>query len=56
MSNNAQETIHLSFNGESFMNPMQIDYFRKKLQNWRKQLLEECNQTINQMQDNRSVA
>jgi len=34
------------------MNPMQIDYFRKKLQNWRKQLLEECNQTINQMQDN----
>jgi DnaK suppressor protein len=52
MSNNAQETIHLSFNGESFMNPMQIDYFRKKLQNWRKQLLEECNQTINQMQDN----
>lgn len=52
MSNNVHEAIHLSFNGEPFMNPAQIDYFRKKLQDWREQLLEECNQTINQMQDN----
>ena len=52
MSNNVQEATHLSFNGEPFMNPAQIDYFRKKLQDWREQLLEECNQTINQMQDN----
>ncbi len=52
MTTNAQEAIYLSSHGEPFMNPTQIDYFRKKLQDWREQLLEECNQTINQMQDN----
>jgi DnaK suppressor protein len=52
MTTNAQQAVYMSSHEDSFMNPTQIDYFRKKLQNWREQLLEECNQTINQMQDN----
>ncbi|MBY0461931.1 MAG: RNA polymerase-binding protein DksA [Alphaproteobacteria bacterium] len=52
MTTNSQQAVYMSSNEDSFMNPTQIDYFRKKLQNWREQLLEECNQTINQMQDN----
>lgn len=52
MTNTHQENINLASDKEPFMNPSQIDYFRKKLQDWREQLLQECNQTINQMQDN----
>ena len=36
---------------EDFMNSSQIDYFRHKLLSWRKQLLEECNETIHHMQE-----
>ncbi|MBY0280746.1 MAG: RNA polymerase-binding protein DksA [Alphaproteobacteria bacterium] len=52
MTTNAQQTAYLSSHEDSFMNPTQIDYFRKKLKTWKEQLLEECNQTIHQMQDN----
>lgn len=36
---------------ESFMNPVQLEYFRKKLLNWRAQLLDECSDTIHHMKD-----
>ena len=32
---------------EEFMNPLQTEYFRKKLTDWREQLLNESNGTIN---------
>ncbi|MEL0089518.1 MAG: RNA polymerase-binding protein DksA, partial [Rhodospirillales bacterium] len=32
---------------EEFMNPLQTEYFRKKLTEWREQLLTESNGTIN---------
>jgi DnaK suppressor protein len=41
---------------EPFMNLKQINYFRKKLIDWRDQLLSECNDTINQMQDHQYEA
>ena len=31
---------------EEFMNPMQLEYFRQKLLNWRAELLSEANQTL----------
>ena len=31
---------------EEFMNPLQVEYFRQKLQRWRSELLDEANQTI----------
>ena len=31
---------------EEFMNPMQLEYFRQKLLNWRAELLTEANQTL----------
>jgi len=40
-----------SHSEEDFMSPSQIAYFRGKLISWREQLIEECSQTINQMQD-----
>ena len=36
---------------EPFMSPQQLAYFRKKLSSWRDQLLQECSESINQMQD-----
>ncbi|MCA8930312.1 MAG: RNA polymerase-binding protein DksA [Alphaproteobacteria bacterium] len=35
---------------EEFMNPLQVEYFRQKLQEWRDQLLEEAEQTLNSLQ------
>lgn len=35
---------------EPFMNPMQLEYFRRKLLSWRDQLLKESNETINHLQ------
>ena len=31
---------------EEFMNPLQLEYFRQKLLNWRAELLSEANQTL----------
>ena len=31
---------------ESFMNPMQQEYFRQKLLKWKNELIEESNQTL----------
>lgn len=36
---------------EKYMNPKQLEYFRKKLLDWRQSLLEESQQTIDQMRD-----
>ncbi len=36
---------------EPFMSENQIEFFRSKLLSWRSQLLSECNETINTMQD-----
>jgi DnaK suppressor protein len=52
MTNNSQETISLPHSGDTFMNSAKLEYFRKKLQDWKAQLLMECSETINQMQDN----
>jgi len=35
---------------EDFMNPMQLEYFRQKLMNWRSELLEESNGTLSSLQ------
>ena len=36
---------------ESFMNPMQQEYFRQKLLKWKNELVEESNQTLQNMQE-----
>ena len=36
---------------ESFMNPMQQEYFRQKLLKWKNELIEESNQTLQNMQE-----
>ncbi|MEP3245311.1 MAG: RNA polymerase-binding protein DksA [Sneathiella sp.] len=36
---------------EPFMNPRQQEYFRKKLQKWRAEILEDANQTIANLQE-----
>jgi len=41
---------------EPYMNPMQLEYFRQRLQAWRQELLEESQQTINHLrEDNQGV-
>lgn len=37
--------------GEEYMNDQQIDHFRKILQAWRNQLMEEVDRTVHHMQD-----
>ena len=36
---------------EAFMNPMQQEYFRQKLLKWKNELIEESNQTLQNMQE-----
>ena len=36
---------------EPFMNPMQQEYFRQKLLKWKGELIEESNQTLQNMQE-----
>jgi DnaK suppressor protein len=36
---------------ESFMNPMQLEYFRQKLLRWRVELLQESNGTLQHLQE-----
>ena len=36
---------------EEYMNPIQVEYFRQKLQNWREELLEESRETLNHLQE-----
>lgn len=40
---------------EDFMNPMQLEYFRQKLVEWRSELLAESNETLSSLQ-NESLA
>ena len=37
--------------GEEFMNPMQLEYFRQKLLHWRAELLDESNETLSSLQN-----
>ncbi|MBL4627937.1 MAG: RNA polymerase-binding protein DksA [Roseicyclus sp.] len=37
--------------GEPFMNDLQVEYFRRKLQNWRDELLDESRSTVTTLQD-----
>lgn len=39
---------------EAFMNPIMLEYFRQKLGKWRKELVEELNETIHNLQENNS--
>lgn len=39
--------------GEEFMSPQQLEYFKKKLINWRDQILQDCSETMTNMLDNR---
>jgi DnaK suppressor protein len=41
---------------EEFMNPRQLEYFRRKLLDWRNQLLEESHETINHLQEEAQCA
>ena len=36
---------------EEFMNPMQIEYFRQKLLQWRQELLSDANDTLNTLSE-----
>lgn len=36
---------------EDFMNPVMLEYFRRKLQDWRAELLEESNETLVSLQE-----
>jgi DnaK suppressor protein len=36
---------------ENFMNPLQQEYFRRKLMQWRQDLIEESNQTLQSLQE-----
>ena len=36
---------------EEYMNPMQLEYFRLKLQNWREELLDESRETLNHLKE-----
>ncbi len=36
---------------ESFMNPMQLEYFRQKLLGWKAELLRESNETLSHLQE-----
>ena len=37
--------------GEEYMNPLQLEYFRQRLQQWRADLVEESKQTIENLKD-----
>jgi DnaK suppressor protein len=37
--------------GEEFMNPMQLEYFRQKLLRWRAELLDESTETLSSLQN-----
>lgn len=41
--------------GEEFMNPMQLEYFRQKLLNWRTELLDDSNGTLSSLQNENLV-
>lgn len=41
---------------EEFMNPLQIEYFRKRLIDWRDQLLQEATGTISTLRENTASA
>lgn len=36
---------------EEYMNPMQLAYFKQKLQNWRDELLEDSKETLNHLKE-----
>jgi DnaK suppressor protein len=38
--------------GEEYMNPMQLEYFRQKLLEWKEELLNESNNTLDNLKEN----
>ncbi|NRB10534.1 MAG: RNA polymerase-binding protein DksA [Rickettsiaceae bacterium] len=36
---------------EEYMNPLQLEYFRQKLESWREELLEESRETLNHLKE-----
>jgi len=38
--------------GEEYMNPMQLEYFRQKLLEWKEELLNESNNTLDHLKEN----
>ena len=36
---------------EEYMNPMQLEYFKQKLQNWRLELLDESRETLTHLKE-----
>ena len=53
MNSTLKNTYHPS-DTESYMNPDQLAYFRKKLLDWRNQLLEESQKTIANLKESQS--
>lgn len=49
----ADKTNYTPQENEEFMNPQQLEYFKKKLINWRNQILQDCSETMTNMLDNR---
>ncbi|MCK5274198.1 MAG: RNA polymerase-binding protein DksA [Alphaproteobacteria bacterium] len=41
--------------GEEFMNPMQLEYFRQRLLHWRAELLDDSNETLSSLQNENLV-
>lgn len=50
---NAKQDDYIPQEGEEFMSPQQLEYFKKKLINWRDQILQDCSETMTNMLDNR---
>ena len=44
-------TPYQEMEGEEYMNPRQVEHFRKILLKWRQQLMEEVDRTVHHMQD-----
>ena len=44
-------TPYQAVEGEEYMNPRQVEHFRKILTKWRQQLMEEVDRTVHHMQD-----
>lgn len=51
MDSDFVETAYRPTNDEPFMNPRQLDYFRKKLHAWKDEILKESRETLEHLQE-----
>lgn len=51
MSADAVETEYRPSDDEPFMNPRQLEYFRKKLNGWKDEILKESRETLEHLQE-----